>query len=124
MRPTRFQRSDNTRYGKRHRPGVMNQTETAYADGLQVRKLAGEIIDFQFEAVTFKIAEGCRYTPDFAIWMADGSMEFVDCKGGGPMDEKSRVKVKCAAEKFPMFLFVIEQRLAKKNGGGWDREEF
>ncbi len=120
----RFIRRDNTKYGKRHKPGVMNQTESAYAEGLQARKLAGEIIDWQFEAMTFKLADGCRYTPDFAIWLADGSMEMVDTKGGGPMDEKSRVKVKVAAEKFPQFVFVIEQRQAKKHGGGWKREVF
>ena len=122
--PTRFFRRDNTKYGKRHTPGEMNKTEQAYADGLQLRKLAGEIIDFHFEAVTFKLAKDTRYTPDFSIWLADGSMEFVDAKGGGPMDEKSRVKVKCAAEKFPQFQFVIEQRLPKRDGGGWRREEF
>lgn len=70
------------------------------------------------------LAKLCTYTPDFAIWLADGSMEFVDCKGSGPMDDKSRVKMKCAAEKFPQFLFAIEQRQTKKNGGGWKREEF
>ena len=120
----KFLRSDNTKYGKRHRPGEMNQTEAAYADMLQVRLLAGEIIDWQFEAITFKIAPDCRYTPDFAIWMADGTMEFVDVKGSGPMDEKSRVKAKVAAELNPMFVFVIEQRQAKKDGGGWKREVF
>ncbi len=51
-------------------------------------------------------------------------MEFVDCKGPGPMDEKSRVKVKVTAEKFPQFAFVIEQKQSKKSGGGWKREEF
>jgi hypothetical protein len=56
--------------------------------------------------------------------MADGTMEFVDCKGGGPMDEKSRVKAKVAAERYPMFVFVIEQKKAKKDGGGWKREVF
>ena len=117
-------RHDNTRYGKRHKPGVMNQTEQAYADLLENRKLAGEVIKFDFESITFKLADGCRYTPDFAIWLVDGTMEFVDCKGSGPMDEKSRVKVKCAAEKFPQFAFVTEQEQAKKLGGGWKREEF
>lgn len=120
----RFVRSDNTRYGKRHKPGVMNATEQAYADMLEHRQLAGELIRFDFESVTFKLADGCRYTPDFAVWMADGTMEFVDCKGGGPMDEKSRVKVKVAAEKFPQFVFVIEQKQSKKLGGGWNREVF
>jgi hypothetical protein len=119
-----FRRSDNTRYGKRHKPGVMNKTEEAYAEGLQARKLSGEIISWSFEAMTFKLAADCRYTPDFAIWFTDGTMEFVDCKGSGPMDEKSRVKAKVAAEMFPMFAFVIEQKQTLKNGGGWKREVF
>jgi hypothetical protein len=117
-------RGDNTKYGKRHKPGQMNQTEGVYADWLFVRKQQGEILDFQFEAMTFKLAEGTRYTPDFAVWLADGTMEFVDCKGGGPMDDKSRVKVKVAADKFPQFTFVIEQRQPRKLGGGWKREVF
>jgi hypothetical protein len=120
----RFVRRDNTRYGKRHVPGQMNQTEAAYAETLLLRKMASEIIDWQFEAITFKLAPDCRYTPDFAIWMADGTMEFVDVKGSGPMDEKSRVKAKVAAERYPMFVFVIEQKKAKKDGGGWKREVF
>lgn len=120
----RFARRDNTRYGKRHVAGEMNQTEQAYADVLQIRKLAGEVISWEFESVTFKIASDCRYTPDFAVWLADGSMEFIDAKGGGPMDEKSRVKVKCAADKFPQFGFVIAKKLSKKDGGGWVREVF
>lgn len=115
---------DRTKYGKRHQPGVMNQTETQYAEGLEARKLAGEIIKWEFESVTFKLAPDCRYTPDFEVLLADHTIEFVDAKGGGPMDEKSRVKAKCAAEKFPEFMFVIEQKQAKKNGGGWKREEF
>jgi hypothetical protein len=115
---------DRTKYGKRHKPGVMNQTETLYAEGLQARKLTGEIVEWGFERVTFKLADNCRYTPDFDVLFPDGSMEFIDSKGGGPMDDKSRVKVKVAAEKFPMFQFVIEKRLPKKLGGGWKREEF
>jgi len=120
----KFQRSDTTKYGKRHRPGEMNQTEAAYAEMLQGRLLAGEIIRWSFETQTFKLADNCRYTPDFAIWLADGTKEFVDVKGGGPIDDKSRVKVKVAAKEFPEYTFVIEQRLAKKHGGGWRREVF
>ncbi len=120
----KFVRRDNTKYGKRHKPGEMNQTEASYAESLQVRKLASEIIDWQFEAITFKLADGCRYTPDFAVWRHDGTMEFVDCKGGGPIDPKSIVKVKVAAERFPQFDFVIEQKQAKKAGGGWKREVY
>lgn len=124
MIPTRFRKPNTTRYGGRRKPGTMTKTEERYAELLQARKLAGEIIDWQYEGVTFKLAKLCSYTPDFDVWLADGTMEFVDTKGTGPMDDKSRVKVKVAAEKFPQFLFVIEQQQTKKSGGGWKREEF
>lgn len=119
---TRF--GDRSKYGKRHKPGVMNDTESKYADELQIRKLAGEIIDWHFESTTLKLADDCRYTPDFCVLHSDLTIEFVDAKGGGPMDEKSCVKVKCAAEKFWWFRFTIVKRRTKKDGGGWTREEF
>lgn len=119
-----FKGRDNSKYGKRHTPGVMNGTEKAYAEILEGRKRAGEIIEWWFEAVTFKLANDTRYTSDFAILFADGSMEFVDAKGGGPIDPKSLVKIKCAAEKFYQFKFVIEQKLSKKLGGNWKRTEY
>ena len=116
-------RKDATKYGKRHKPGEMNRTESEYAEQLQVRKLAGEIVEWFFEAITLKLADDTRYTPDFAVLMADGTMEFIDAKGGGPIDPKSLVKIKCAAEKFFQFNFAICQKQAKKNGGGWIRRE-
>ena len=120
----RFKGKRETKYGKRHLPGVMNQTETAYSEMLQVRQEAGEIAAWWFEAIKFKLADNCHYSPDFAVLFADGSMEFIDAKGGGPIDDKSVVKIKVAAEKFPMFRFVMEQKRAKKHGGGWKRKEF
>lgn len=119
--PVRFR--DNTKYGKRHVPGQMNKTEELYAADLQALKIAGEVVEWFFEAVTFKLAADTRYTPDFGVLYADGVLEFVDAKGGGPINPTSLVKVKCAAEKFPMFRFVIEQKKAKKDGGGWKRLE-
>jgi hypothetical protein len=120
----RFRGRDNSKYGKRHKPGVMNGTEQAYAELLQARKLAGEIIEWWFEAVTFKLADDTRYTPDFQVLLADQTIEYIDAKGGGPIDPKSLVKIKCAAEKFYQFKFVIEQKLAKKLGGHWKRTEY
>ena len=110
-----------TKYGKRHVPGVMNKTESEYADCLEARKRLGEILDWQFECYTLKLADGTRFTPDFAITFPNGTMHFIDVKGGGPIDAKSVVKVKCAAEKFWMFEFFVDQKQAKKNGGGWKR---
>ncbi len=117
-------RSDKTKYGKRHQPGVMNKTEAEYAEVLNSRVLLGDVLGWEFEALTFKLAGDLRYTPDFLVWHADGRLELVDSKGGGPIDPKSLVKIKVAAEKFPLFLFSMEQKLAKKHGGGWKRREF
>jgi hypothetical protein len=115
---------DATKYGKRHKPGEMNLTESRFAEALQVRKLAGEILEWQFEAMTFKLAPDCRYTPDFMVLHEDGTIEYVDAKGGGPMDEKSRVKIKTAAEKFWCFKWTIAKARTKKAGGGFELEAF
>jgi len=114
---------DNTKYGKRHTPGVMNQTETRYAEALQLRKLAGEIIEWGFEAVTFKLAADTRYTPDFMILNIDGTITFVDVKGAGPIDPKSLVKLKVAADKFWCFRFELAKARTKRDGGGFVTEE-
>ncbi len=103
----------------------MNKTEEAYAERLEARKALGEVLAWYFEPVKFKLADSaCGYTPDFMVLLANGSIEFVDAKGGGPMDDKSRVKVKVAADRYWWFQFVIEQRQSKSKGGGWKREEF
>jgi hypothetical protein len=102
----------------------MNQTETAYADLLEKRRLDGEILAWWFERITIKLAEDCRFTPDFLVIRGDMSCEFIDVKGSGPIDPKSAVKVKCAAQEFWPFWFVVEQKQTKKNGGGWKRTEY
>lgn len=113
-----------TKYGKRHKPGEMNNTEGEYATLLYARMLQGEILTFEFEAIKLKLADLCFYTPDFYVMHTDGSIEFIDVKGSGPIDDKSIVKIKCAAEKFWMFAFVMEQKQTKKNGGHWKRTEY
>ena len=115
---------DRSKYGKRHVPGQMNKTEAEYAALLQARKLSGEVVEWHFEAITFKLADDTRYTADFLVLLENGEVELVDCKGGGPIDPKSLVKIKCAAEKFWAFRFVMEQKQTRKLGGGWKRREF
>ena len=115
---------DRTRYGKRHKPGVMNQTEEKYAEILEADRLAGKIIMWHFEDVTFKLADGSRYTPDFMVHYVDGIIEFVDTKAAYRIDPDSMTKIKFAADKFPQFVWTIEKRLAKKDGGGFERREF
>lgn len=123
MKP-KFRAKSQGRYGKQHKPGVMNKTEAEYAERLQVRKTAGEIIEWWFEAITFKLAPDCRFTSDFAVLFPDGTMELVDVKNAGPINETSAVKARVAADKFFMFAFVQERKQSKKDGGGWTRKVF
>ena len=117
-------RKDAGKYGKRHKPGEMNQTESEYAGILQVRKIRGEIQEWRFESTTLRLADRTTYTPDFEILHNDGSKEFVDVKGGGPISDTSKVKIKCCAERFWEFSFSIQQKMSKKNGGHWQRTEY
>ena len=65
----------------RHTPGVMNRLEANYAQYLELRKRANEIVHYAFEAVTLKIAADCRYTPDFMVVNKDLEVEFHEVKG-------------------------------------------
>ena len=105
----------------RLKAGQMNSTEEAYHQHLAQRQHAGEIVWFKFEAMTFKLADDTRYTPDFAVMLADGQMEIHEVKGFWTDD--ARVKIKVAAELFP-FEFIAIKKKAKKDGGGWEKEVF
>lgn len=105
----------------RLRAGVMNGTEAAYAQTLEMRRRAGDVAWFKFEGVTLKLADGCRYTPDFAVMLADGTLEMHEVKGFWTDD--ARVKIKVAAESFPM-RFIAVYKQTKSLGGGWKFEEF
>lgn len=112
--------------GKRPDNNVMNKTEAAYASELQARKLAGDIHDWKFHAVTLTIAEPpnakvARWTPDFAVWTNEMVLEFHDTKGF--MEDHALVRIKAAAEKFPHPIIVVKKK-TKAQGGGWSREEF
>lgn len=105
--------------GRRPKSGTMNKTEAAYDAHLRAQ-LGTTVLWFAFEAMTLKLAPDTRYTPDFVVMLADGTIELHEVKGYFADDAK--VKVKVAAYKFP-FRFVLVRAKAKKDGGGWDIEE-
>ena len=105
----------------RRQPGSMNKTEAAYAAHLELRRSAGEVAWYGFEAMKFKLAEKTFYTPDFIVMLADGTLEAHEVKGF--WEDDARVKIKVAADKFPL-RFVALKALPKRDGGGWKEEEF
>ena len=96
----------------------MNRTEARYAQLLDLRKMAGEIIGYVYEPMGLKLADKTYYHPDFMVIFRD-RFEFHEVKGFWRDD--ARVKIKIAAERFPWFGFVVVQKM--KSSDGWDIEK-
>ncbi len=105
----------------RLKTGQMNKTEEAYAKHLEQWQACGGILWHKFEGVKLRLADNTFYTPDFAVMRLDGQLEMHEVKGFWQDD--ARVKIKVAASLYP-FRFLAMKAKAKKNGGGWEAEEF
>lgn len=105
----------------RLKAGQMNKSEQAYAAYLGQLQAVGGILWHRFEGVKLRLADNTFYSPDFAVMMPDGQLEMHEVKGFWQDD--ARVKIKVAADLYP-FKFVAIKARAKKDGGGWQVEEF
>lgn len=110
-----------TRARGRHKPGQMNSTEKAYAIHLESLKFSGAVEWYAFEAIKFRLADNTFYTPDFIVMMACGALEAHEVKGH--WEDDARVKIKVAAEHFPLQFRGFKPR-PKREGGGWHEEVF
>ena len=99
--------------------GTMNKTEARYMLFLEDEVRAGRVIWFAFEPIKFRLAKATFYTPDFLVMMADRSLEVHEVKGFW-MDD-ARVKIKVAADRFPVFVF---RAIKAGKGGAWEEETF
>jgi len=122
MRPNKWNRA---RARKQHVPGQMNGTEAAYAEVLAGELLAGEILGYQFEPMKFRLAKNTSYSPDFMVQLSDGTLEFREvkaCRASGAFlaEDDAMVKIKVAAEMYPMFGWVMCGKLPRK--AGWKIE--
>ena len=98
-------------YMSRYTSKNMNKLESRYAMRLEAMRAAGELACWTFEAVKLRLADKTFYTPDFIVMHLNGDIEFHETKGFWRDD--ARVKIKVAAELFPMFSFVAVQWSSK-----------
>lgn len=108
--------------------GKMNKTETLYAADLKEMITAGTLTKYWFEPFSLRlsspdVSQPARYTPDFLLLYPDGRTVIVDVKGTGPDDNAAIVRIKCAAEQYPLWEFWIVKRQRVKDGGGWKTKE-
>lgn len=105
----------------RRTPGTMNKTEAAYAMHLAARQMGlcnGGVAAFWFEGITLKIGHDTRYTPDFLVQMADGSLECHDTKGWDT-EPAAAVKERVSSTMFPLFVFKEVRYEGGKLSGRW-----
>lgn len=88
-------------------PGVMNRTETAYAQHLDLLMKTGDVLWYRFEGLKFRLADKTFLTPDFAVMTRSGLIELHDVKGF--MMEDANVKMKVAADQYPFEFFIIRK---------------
>lgn len=110
----------------------MNRTEARYAGELDLRQKVGEIAWYDFEGVTLKLGFDCRYTPDFAVMLANGELEMHEVKGSKSSRrsngttvqvpysrDDSKVKIRVAARMFPFRFKMVHPTTA-----GWEVVDF
>jgi len=112
----------------RRKPGEMNKTELAYSEYLDDLVERGEILGYLFEPIKLRLAPLTYLTPDFLVVSLDGTLDFHEVKacmsdGRFLCEDDAKVKIKVAAEMYPMFGFVLCGKLSKKTGGGWRFEQ-
>lgn len=93
---------------------VMNKLETEFREVLR-REYPNSLIHEQ--AITFKLANGLRYTPDVVVFLPFcGLVDAYEVKGF--MRDDAAVKIKVAATAYPHIKWV----LAWKENGSWQRQ--
>jgi len=104
-----------------------NKSEIAFEQHLEMQKRSGLIDGYGFECMTFVLADGSRFTPDFFIIHASGSVELVDVKAFFKnqqkvhVEEAAMVRVKVAAELYPWFIWT---QTWKDETGEWRSRQF
>lgn len=96
----------------------MNGTEKQRAVQLEAMRRGFEISSWAYEKITLKLADDCRYTPDFFVVDLLGGITFEEVKGFWRDDAK--VKIRVAAQQFPQFTFKALQLVQ----GAWKTHEF
>jgi hypothetical protein len=95
----------------------LNKTEAAFFAYLKNKQ---PLLHHTAQEITLKIANGCRYTPDFVSWrvLPNGLVHISAYEVKGFMRDDAAVKIKVAARTFPFITF----HLVTRRNGAWKIE--
>ena len=91
----------------------MNGLEKRYNAHLEMRRLCGEVVFYEFEPWKLKLAPATFYNPDFSVLMPSGRIELHESKGH--WEDDARVKFKVAAERFGQWFDFVAAIWDKRN---------
>jgi hypothetical protein len=104
--------------GRIAKPRGMNKLEAAYGEHLLARQAAGEVAWSQYEGLTFKLGDDCRFTPDWGVMLSNGEFELHETKGPHRRED-SIVKLRIAARIYPFRFYLI----TRDADGKWEQKE-
>lgn len=103
--------------GRYPKPSRMNKTEALYANYLEIKKKAGEVLYYRYESVKLRLADNTFYTPDFLVINKEGYIEFHEVKGY--LRDDAAVKFKVAADQYDWARWVMLKKDGK-SGLSWE----
>jgi len=87
-------------------PKYRSKGEASYARTLELLQRAGDFREWRYEAITLRLGDRVRYTPDFYLRRLDGSIELHEVKGPYAYED-ARIKLQVAAAMYPEFHFFL-----------------
>ena len=88
--------------------------EEQYRNMLELKYRACEILAYEYESITFRLAPKTTYTPDFLVVLPNGKIQIHEVKGFARED--AIIKFKVAAQQNPWFEFIM---VKKSKNEGW-----
>lgn len=91
----------------------MNVTEREFSLILEAQKRRGDILEWRFEGMTVRLADNCKFTPDFFVIVSRDPLKirFVETKGRHIWDD-SKVKFRVAKEQNSWAEWEMHQKLS------------
>ena len=93
---------------------LASKWEEQYRNMLELKYRACEILAYEYESITFRLAPKTTYTPDFLVVLPDGKVQIHEVKGFARED--AIIKFKVAAQQNPWFEFIM---VKKSKNEGW-----
>ena len=109
------------------KPPKMNLTEQRLEQHLANQKLAGEILWYKMHGFGIRLADNTFFYPDAMVMEKDRSISIYDAKGQnrktgkGLWKDDAKVKIKIAAELYPIFRW---RGISHSKKNGWVVEEY